>query len=66
MKKETRKSSCRNSSELSISVRLFWIWKLEYYFLSFNVPELYPKGRKHLGGGWFWRKEHEISLGEKH
>jgi hypothetical protein len=39
-----------------VAVRLFHIWKLEYWWVAFDLQDFYPKGRKHLKGKWFWRK----------
>jgi len=41
--------------EVNVAVRLFHIWKLEYWWVAFDLPQFYPIGRKHLKGKWFWR-----------
>lgn len=42
--------------EYNVSQRLFYVWKLELWWIAFNSVEFYPEDRKHLKGNWFWRK----------
>jgi hypothetical protein len=43
--------------EVFVAKRLFHIWKLELWWVAFDDPQFYPKGRKHLKSNWFWRKK---------
>ena len=38
-----------------VNEREFYIWKLEKWWVAFNIEEFQPKGRKHLIGNWYWR-----------
>ena len=38
-----------------VSERKFYIWKLEKWWVAFNLEEFKPEGRKHLIGNWYWR-----------
>lgn len=40
----------------TINERIFYIWKLEFWWIAFNSVEFHPENRKHLGRNWFWRK----------
>ena len=42
--------------ELTVAERVFYIWKLEFWWIAFDSPQFYPEGRKHLKGSMFWRK----------
>jgi hypothetical protein len=39
----------------NVAQRLFYVWKLELWWIAFNNVEFYPENRKHLKGNWFWR-----------
>jgi hypothetical protein len=41
---------------ITVAERKFYIWRLEFWWIAFNIAEYYPEDRKHLKGGWFWRK----------
>jgi hypothetical protein len=38
-----------------VNEREFYIWKLEKWWVAFNLEEFKPKDRKHLIGNWYWR-----------
>jgi hypothetical protein len=40
----------------TVAERVFYIWRLEVWWVAFNDVEYYPEDRRHLGGRWFWRK----------
>lgn len=42
--------------DVIVSQREFYIWKLEKWWVAFDLPQYQPKGRKHLFGNWYWRK----------
>jgi hypothetical protein len=42
-------------STFKVAERLFYIWKLEKWWIAFDSVEFYPEDRKHLIGNWFWR-----------
>lgn len=42
--------------EVIVSQRLFYIWRLELWWVAFDLTQFYPKGRKHLKGKLFWRQ----------
>lgn len=41
---------------MNVAVRLFHIWKLEYWWVMMNDSNYYPSNRVHIKGRWFWRK----------
>ena len=41
--------------EYNVAQRLFYIWKLELWWIAFDSVAFYPEDRKHLRGNWFWR-----------
>jgi len=40
----------------TVAERIFYIWRLEFWWVAFNDVGFYPEDRKHLKGRWFWRK----------
>ena len=40
---------------VNVAQRKFYVWKLELWWVAFDIEEFYPKGRIHLIGNWFWR-----------
>jgi hypothetical protein len=42
--------------EVNVAQRRFYIWKLELWWIAFDSPQFYPKGRSHINGNWFWRQ----------
>lgn len=48
--------------EYNVAARVFYIWKLELWWVAFDSPAFYPEGRKHLKAGWFWRKNKPKNL----
>jgi hypothetical protein len=42
-------------STFKVAERVFYIWKLERWWVAFGDDAFYPSDRKHLIGNWFWR-----------
>jgi hypothetical protein len=42
-------------STFKVAERLFYVWKLERWWIAFDDDAFYPENRKHLIGNWFWR-----------
>lgn len=40
---------------VNVAQRIFFIWKLELWWVAFDSPQFYPENRVHLGRNWFWR-----------
>lgn len=40
---------------VTINERKFFIWKLEVWWVAFDLEEFYPENRKHIIGNLFWR-----------
>lgn len=40
---------------LTSAERIFYIWKLEFWWIAFESSQFHPDGRNHLKGNWFWR-----------
>lgn len=41
--------------DLKINERKFYIWKLELWWVAFDLAQYRPYNRKHLIGNWYWR-----------
>jgi len=42
--------------KVNVAQRRFYIWKLELWWIAFDISKFYPKGRKYIKGNWFWRQ----------
>ena len=40
-----------------VGERRFHIWKLELWWIAFDIPVCYPKGCTKIVGNWFWRNK---------
>lgn len=40
---------------ITVNERLFYIWKLEWWWVAFNSVEFEPENRKHLFKNVYWR-----------
>ena len=40
-----------------VAQRRFFIWRLEYWWVAFDLPPFHPEDRRQLRGGWFWREK---------
>ena len=47
------------------AIREFYVWRVELWWIFLSNPQYYPKGRKHLFGGLFWRKDKNGKDNEK-
>ena len=41
---------------MRVNERLFYIWKLELWWVAFDAIEFRPENRKHLTGHWYLRQ----------
>ena len=42
---------------INVATRLFRIWRLEKWYVHFDLEQFRPKGRLHLGGSWYWKSK---------
>ena len=40
---------------LVVNERLFYIWKLELWWVAFDLLQYRPGNRRRLIGNWYWR-----------
>ena len=50
--------------DVNVAQRRFHIWKLELWWIAFDLPEFYPEDRNHIRGNWFWRKKPKVVIQE--
>lgn len=41
--------------EVTVRKRRFFIWKLELWWVAFDLPQFAPEGRTLIKGNWYWR-----------
>jgi hypothetical protein len=42
--------------DVNVAERKWYIWKLECWWIAFDLKQFYPNNRIHIKGNLFWRK----------